>query len=504
MKRKLPILLTLCLMVIISILGLCGCNLTKIIVNEIREQQIVNDGVYIVEKGEITGLTEEGKKLKEHEIPSEIKGQKIEKIASHLFAENEEITSVKIAEGITSIGSFAFNECKNLKEIEIPNSVATLSYGICDNAPLEKVTTPANLLEYLPNEHYKTVVITGGESIDAYAFRDCSTLTSLTIKNGVKSIGLSALYMCTSLQEVVLPNSLEEIGELAFSHCNSLENVTLPTGLKTIGNNAFFRSTAIKEINIPDSVTSIGNYAFQECMGLKTLSVGKGVVQIGSFIFDGCSIEIASVPTEFIKEIRNTSLKRITINDGENIVENALKGCEELTTVSIGESVKSIGEKAFYGCTSLSTVEIANGVTTIGESAFSTCTNLSSINLPDSVNSIGDSAFSGCSKLVNVNMGNGVTSIGSYAFSSCSNLPSIVLSRNLTSIGCYAFSNCSVLESVIFEGVSVSDTKAWFITTSASNWQNKSGGTLIDVTNQKTNAENFTSAYGKSDYWYKK
>ena len=124
-------------------------------------------------------------------------------------------------------------------------------------------------------------------------------------------------------------------------------------------------------------------------------------------------------------------------------------GCSSLTSVTIPNSVTSIGEGAFLGCSGLTSVTIPNSVTSIGESAFSGCRGLTSVDIPNSVTTIGASAFSGCSGLTSVDIPNSVESIGNYAFRDCSGLTSVTIPNSVTSIGGYVFSYCSSLTSVI-------------------------------------------------------
>ena len=127
----------------------------------------------------------------------------------------------------------------------------------------------------------------------------------------------------------------------------------------------------------------------------------------------------------------------------------AFNNCINLTSVTIGNSVESIGENAFYDCQSLSSVTIGNSVETIGQAAFFNCTSLMSIVIPDSVTSIGNNAFTSCTSLASVTIGNSVESIGNYAFFNCTSLRSIVLPDSVDSIGDFAFFNCTSLIAIV-------------------------------------------------------
>ncbi|MBQ6936490.1 MAG: leucine-rich repeat domain-containing protein [Clostridia bacterium] len=117
----------------------------------------------------------------------------------------------------------------------------------------------------------------------------------------------------------------------------------------------------------------------------------------------------------------------------------------DLTTITIPDSVTSIGYSAFSGCTNLTTITIPDSVTSIGNFAFIECTNLTTITIPDSVTSIGDFAFSECTNLTTITIPDSVTSIGDGAFSWCENLTSITIPDSVTSIGDLAFDGCENL-----------------------------------------------------------
>ena len=150
------------------------------------------------------------------------------------------------------------------------------------------------------------------------------------------------------------------------------------------------------------------------------------------------------------------SLTSITIpNSVTSIGEWTFRNCSGLTSVFIGSGVTTIGESAFSGCTSLTSVNIPSGVTSIGASAFNGCSSLTSVNIPSGVTSIGASAFNGCSSLASVNIPSGITIIESSVFLRCTSLTSVEIPDNVTSIKSSAFGQCTGLTNVtIGSGVS--------------------------------------------------
>ena len=139
----------------------------------------------------------------------------------------------------------------------------------------------------------------------------------------------------------------------------------------------------------------------------------------------------------------------ITIPDSVTTIgDHAFYGCGSLTSITIGNSVTSIGFYAFCNCSSLTSITIPDSVTSIGEWAFADCSSLTSITIPNSVTSIGRNAFYDCSSLTSITIPDSVTSIGDYAFSNCSSLTSITIPDSVTSIGSYTFAYCSGVRSI--------------------------------------------------------
>lgn len=139
-----------------------------------------------------------------------------------------------------------------------------------------------------------------------------------------------------------------------------------------------------------------------------------------------------------------TFLKSVEIPEtvnGRTVVgiNGAFNDCAILTSVTIPDSVTSIGGSAFDGCTSLTSITIPDSVTTIGDSAFSDCTNLTNVTLSNNIKKIDMGTFSGCTALANITIPNGVTEIYERAFENCTNLSSIAIPDSVTSVFKRAF-----------------------------------------------------------------
>ena len=263
------------------------------------------------------------------------------------FEYSGKVKSLRILNGVTSIGSFAFCDCWFLSSVSIPNSVT---------------------------------------SIGNYAFSNCRSLTSAAIPNSVTSIGNYAFVQCYSLTSMTIPKGVMSIGESTFYDCRSLTSVTIPGGVRSIGESAFSNCASLTSVTVPNDVTSIGNYAFSNCTSLTNMAIPKGVTSIGMFTFTGC-----------------TSLTSVTIPNGvTSIGTSAFAGCTSLTNVTIPDSVTSIGEHAFSECSSLTSMAIPHGMDEICKYTFSWCSALTSVTIPDSVTSIGEWAFFDCKSLTDV------------------------------------------------------------------------------------------------------
>ena len=401
---------------------------------------------------------------------------------------NKAIKTVKIQNGVTSIGDYAFDNCTSLTSIEIPSGVTSIgdgAFAYCTS--LTSIEIPS-----------------GVTSIRDHAFDNCTSLTSIEIPSGVTSIGNSAFKNCTSLASIEIPSSVTSIGNEAFAYCTNLTSIEIPSGVTSIENYAFSNCTSLnsinvdkdnqsyssedgilfdkekkklitypagkkeKEYNIPSSVTSIGAGTFYGCRSLTRIEIPSSVTSIECLAFYGCtsltSIEIPSSVTRIAAQV--------------------FYGCTSLTSIEIPSSVTSIGMWAFYNCTSLTSIEIPSSVASIGIYAFSRCVSLNSINvdksnqeyssedgilfdkdkkelicypaekkekeynIPSSVTSIGTYAFGNCTNLTRIEIPSSVTSIGGGAFDNCTSLTRIEIPSSVTSIGTYAFSWCVSLNSI--------------------------------------------------------
>jgi hypothetical protein len=344
--------------------------------------------------------------------------------------------------------------------------------------------------------------------IDDGAFRDCTSLTSISIPGWVympPTIRNQVFYGCTNLKTVKIENARIS-GSQVFYGCTSLTSVNIGINVPIIGNQAFYGCTSLTSVNIGPNVSSIGDQAFYDCTSLTGAWFLGNAPTMGLNVFDFSSPEFfiyySAESTGFtnpwygypsIKAEFGDFRYWITDSGGCFITKYiGAGGVVEIPASLMGIPVVGIGDSAFRDCTGLTSVTIPNSVTSIGSSAFSSCTGLTSVSIPDSVTTIGGTtigttAFYNCRSLTNINVDmnnpafssqdgalynktkttiiqyptgrsggyiipNSVTSIGVAAFVYCSGLTSVNIPSSVTNIGFIAFAGCTSLTAAYFYG----------------------------------------------------
>ncbi len=430
-------------------------------------------------------------------------------IGDYAFEDCDSLSSVTIPNSVTSIGEYAFAGCNSLKSVNIPYSVSyigNMAFFNSQNTTTVYIAFPSTPSAWASSwygsgikivydktvtsgsdENYNYYILDAGIHLAEYIgsntvveipeyidgkkvvglgsiFESNTTVTSVTISDGIKAIPYRMFYGCTSLTSVTIPDSVTSIGDYAFYGCTSLTSVTIGNSVTSIGEYAFAYSSSLTSVTIPDSVTSIGSNAFNGCTFEINWGNNPTIETISSYAFSGykgTSITIPDSVTSIgedafygctgLTEINWNAVSVKDFTESSNVFYNAGKE-ENGITVTFGDSVQKIPAYAFYECTSLTSVTIPDSVTSIGEYAFFSCDSLTSVTIGNSVTSIGDYAFCNCTSLTSVTIGNSVTSIGYDAFSDCTSLTSVTIPDSVTSIDIYAFYRCTSLTSVTFEG----------------------------------------------------
>lgn len=344
------------------------------------------------------------------------------------------------------IGANAFMNCSSIVNVHMPDTVETMYSFIFSNcANLETVELSKNL-----------------KSMDQYIFHSCPKLKKVELPDSLTSLEHWTFQSCSNLEEVYIPSSITDIKDDEFMFCSK---VTIK-GHKGSAAEAFANRKGIPFIDVDNNGNDNGGstepektveYDYEE-LGNNTIAItryngndtnvvipseinGAKVVRIGKIV-DSDSGYIGY-------RVFNSTLVSVTIPDSVTSIGNAaFSDCSSLTSIKIPDSVTSIGNAAFNNCRSLTSITIPDSVTSIGWSAFEGCSSLTSITFSDSVTSIDDFAFMHCSSLTSINIPNSVTSIGDSAFQDCGSLKSINIPDSVTDIGWYAFEGCSSLKSL--------------------------------------------------------
>ena len=294
------------------------------------------------------------------------------------------------------------------------------------------------------------------------AFYNCSGLTSVTMGDNVTIIDGYAFEGCSGLTSITIPSLVGKIGPGAFMGCNGLSSVYYTGDIAQwceiifneeasnplyYAHNLYINNTLVTDLVIPESITVIKPYAFYKASCLTSVSLGNSVESIGMRAFAECN-----------------GLTEVIISNSVDTIKNyAFENCSVVQSVTIGNSVEYIGDNAFSGCLGLSTVNFnATNCSAMGGDycamsnpeymVFWNCPSLSTVNIGDNVLKIPQNAFLNCESLISVNMGNSVSRIGGNAFSGCRGLTTITIPSSLEFIENNAFSSCLHLTAVYYTG----------------------------------------------------
>lgn len=344
-------------------------------------------------------------------------------------AYKDEITSVRIESGVTSVGSYAFTECSELTSVTLPEGLTRfdkIPFAGC--VRLMNIVIPTSVtnindmtfsgcnavtdIYYCGTQTQWNAVTIGDENgsllsatvhYNSYGPEVSGTWGQLSWsldKNGVLNItGTGNMNdfdspdstdawreYKDSILKVVISSGITRIGDGAFLGCGKLIDVTIPESVTSIGAGVLELCTSLKSVEIPQSVNSIGNAAFWSCSNLERLVFPPNITHVEPFICTNC---------------RN--LKELTLpKNAESIARYAFKNCINLIDISIPNSVTSIEEGAFNFCSGLSSIELPSYLREIGTGAFAACSDLKTVTIYNRVSTINEGAFWNCESLTDV------------------------------------------------------------------------------------------------------
>ena len=431
------------------------------------------------------------------------------------------IKSITIPSNVTSIGEYAFYNCRHLgPNVIIPQNVTSIgisAFSGCDSLTtvIATMTTPPSIEDNVfPNRRSQTLYVPSGclpnyvtadywkefkkieeptriyfedsnveaicvqnwdtngdgylDQIEAYLVTDLGTtfqgnsqitkFNELQYFTGLKSVSANAFQGCTGLTEMTLPTSLKTIGNCAFMGCSHLVSVSNLNDISTIGESAFANCTNLTDLTV--NAATIKSNAFQGCTGLTSATVSATTVE--SNAFNGCTgLNTATVTATTVESNAFHGcirLAELTVR-ATTVAGDAFQGCTNLATVSF--NANSVESNTFEGRTHLTSVTLGNKVADIKEGAFRNCTALTSINIPGTVVTI-SGGFEGCTSLSNVTLNSGTKYIVNSVFQGCSSLTSITLPNGLIYIGESVFEGTGLTEINIPSSVTSIQSRAFY------------------------------------------
>ena len=296
----------------------------------------------------------------------------------------------------------------------------------------------------IPDKINGTEVISIGDS----AFWNCSSLTSITIPEGVTSIGDFAFDLCLNLTSITLPNSLTCIGSYGFA-TTDLTSITIPENVRSIGCEAFFSCDKLKKVVLPEGITRISSKTFAMCSNLTSITIPDSVTSIGKGVFFSCpKLKSVVIPDSVIeidvfKKGENESGYWWTVfNQNTTVICNknsvAYKYAKENNIpvklmpkpAKKGTILTVPSKKIKVKVTSSSKKNPTVTVTKITDKKAKKLTIPATVKVKGvtyKVTAISDKAFKGNKKLITVTIGSNVTKLGKEAFSGCKNLKKITV-----------------------------------------------------------------------------
>ena len=443
----------------------------------------------------------------------------IKEVGREAFYGADNLTWVSLPSSVTLIGDSCFQNCEELTNIEMPTGLTKIGTNLFKNCKsLNSITIPENVTY-----------------VSISAFRGCSGLKTINwnAKNGrfpdaeVSDFADLPFWGLNNVNTINIGNSVNYIQRWLFAQLPGLKTLTLGNSLYEIEEYAFYQCNNLTSVNLPNSLLSIGKYAFSQT-GLTSMTIPNNLEEIDMGAFDGCpNLTMVNWNNTKITETSApfyncSALKNFYFCNGMTIIpHNICYKVTGLTSVSIPSTVTEIGVQAFAYCSALKSLSLPQSVKTIGQCAF-LGSGLTSVTVPNLVTKLDVGTFAQCTSLKSVSLPQGLKTIDAGAFY-LTGLTSITIPSSVNTIGQQAFSNCTSLANIypkmtnpaslsygeqIFEGVNKQTCKLTVPVGTLSKYKNTmpwkefynivegSGGVVGDVNGDgSVNAADITALY---------
>ena len=308
-------------------------------------------------------------------------GRNVTTIGSYDFADCGGLTNITLQDGSATLN---FGVYANSETIFSGCPINTLYLGRNIGTYLGSSFNASSYRSPFYNKTTLTTLTVGNNiSVTAYSFQNCINLKTVNIGNDVASIGGSAFDGCSSLSSVSIGNSITSVGDAAFRNCPTLKSINIPNKVTafSIGNSAFAGS-GLTSITIPNIITSIGSSAFADCAGLAnvTLEDGSTILNLGVYgdsesIFSSCPISALYLGRNigtYLGSSFNTSSYRSPFYNKTT-----------LKTLTVGKNMTAITDYTFQGCNGLTTITSNNPAPpTFGTNTFNGVPTNISVSVP--------------------------------------------------------------------------------------------------------------------------
>jgi len=395
--------------------------------------------------------------------------------------------AVVIPEGVTSIGTSAFEYAEGLTSVTIPASVTFLAdfafysqsaledFYFFGNAPASvgtevfsgvpsgaRARISATATGFGTEATWNGLVVVRAASVPANGPYVCTTgvprpgsddtSPTYTITNGVVTSGGS----CAGA--VVIPEGVTSIGQSAFDENTSLNSINIPSSVTSIGPNAFFGATGLSSILIPEGVTSIGSNAFGGATGLSSILIPASVTSIGTYAI--CETAVTSITVDSANPNYASQDGVLFNKDLTTLI--AYPSGNTSTSYVVPSSVTTIEDSSFYKSLFLKSIAIPNSVTSILSYAFSASPNLETVTFASGspITAINVETFYGLPKLSSIELPANLISIGEWAFAYATALTSFTIPASVTTIEDRAFGDTVALIDLHFLGNAPADVDA--------------------------------------------